>query len=71
MCLACIRFAQISIPFNKGNGTVKMNFSDMLSKYAIFYQDLDEDGAYDETIDNTIRKIDSGAKISLSVNYKF
>ena len=62
---------QISIPFNKGNGTVKMNFSDMLSKYAIFYQDLDEDGAYDETIDNTIRKIDSGAKVSLSVNYKF
>lgn len=62
---------QISIPFNKGNGTVKMNFSDMLSKYAIFYQDLDEDGAFDETIDNTIRKIDSGAKISLSVNYKF
>ena len=62
---------QISIPFNKGNGTVKMNFSDILSKYAIFYQDLDEDGAYDETIDNTIRKIDSGAKISLSVNYKF
>jgi len=62
---------QISIPFNGTKGTVKLNFTDILSKDAIFYQDLDADGGYDETIDNTIRKIDTGAKLSLSVNYKF
>jgi len=62
---------QISIPFSKNNGAVKINFSDMLSKNAIFYQDLDEDGKYDESIDNTIRNFDVGSKISLSLNYKF
>jgi TonB-dependent receptor len=62
---------QISIPFNDANGTVKINFGDILNKDAIFYQDLDEDGKYDADVDNTIRLIDSGAKISLSVNYKF
>ncbi len=62
---------QISIPFSQTRGTVKVNFSDILSKNAIFYQDLDEDGKYDESIDNTIRNFDIGSKISLSLNYKF
>lgn len=63
--------AQISIPFNKGNGSVKLNMSDVLNRDAIFYQDVDVDGAYDASIDNTIRVYDNGAKFSLSVNYTF
>ena len=63
--------AQVSIPFLKEKGSVKINVSDLLNKNAIFYQDLDENGKYDETLDNTIRSIDGGAKVSLSINYKF
>ncbi len=63
--------AQLSVPFLKSKGTVKLNVSDLLNKNAIYYQDLDNDGKYDDTIDNTIRSIDGGAKISLSINYKF
>ena len=63
--------AQLSIPFLASKGTVKLNVSDLLNKNAIYYQDLDADDKYDDTIDNTIRSIDGGAKISLSINYKF
>ena len=63
--------AQLSVPFMNNNGTVKLNLSDILSRNAIYYQDLNEDKKYDEGVDNAIRDIDNGAKISLSVNYKF
>lgn len=62
---------QVSIPFSQNKGAVKINFSDLLSKNAIYYQDVDYNGSYDESIDNTIRDIETGAKISLSINYKF
>lgn len=62
---------QISIPFKETKGSVKINFSDILSKNAIFYQDLNEDGAYNEDTDNLIRNFDIGSKISLSLNYRF
>ncbi len=63
--------AQISVPFMDDKGTVKLNLSDIFSKSAIYYQDFNEDKKYDDGIDNAIRTIDNGAKISLSVNYKF
>lgn len=63
--------AQLSIPFLDEKGTVKLNLSDLLNKEAIYYQDLNGDKKFDADIDNTIRSIDNGAKISLSVNYKF
>ncbi|HNI54722.1 MAG TPA: hypothetical protein PK511_09390, partial [Chitinophagales bacterium] len=63
--------AQVSVPFNKGKGNVKLNMSDILNKDAVFYQDVDGDGNYVAEKDNAIRVIDNGAKISLSVNYTF
>lgn len=63
--------AQVAIPFAKENGTVRINVIDLLQKDAIFYQDIDADGAFDETKDNTIRRIDVGTRVTLSVNYKF
>ncbi|MFI5171963.1 MAG: carboxypeptidase regulatory-like domain-containing protein [Chitinophagales bacterium] len=63
--------AQVSVPFLDSKGTVKLNISDLLNKNAIYYQDIDDDGKYNETLDKTIRSIDGGAKISISVNYKF
>ncbi len=63
--------AQVSVPFLKERGSVKLNISDLLNKNTIYYQDVDEDGKYNESLDNTIRSIDGGAKFSLSINYKF
>ncbi len=63
--------AQISVPFLEQKATVKLNLADILSKNAIFYQDVDGDKKYNEGTDLSIRNIDNGSRISLSLNYRF
>lgn len=61
--------AQFAVPFAKNNGTIRLNVSDLLRQDAIFYQDIDADGKYVEANDNTIRQIEFGTRVSLTVNY--
>ncbi len=61
--------AQIAVPFAKNNGTIRLNVSDLLSQDAIFYQDINADGKYVESDDNTIRQIEFGTRVSLTINY--
>lgn len=63
--------AQVSVPFAKNNGTVRLNISDLLNTDMIFYQDVDADGTYNAERDNTIRSIEMGTRVTLSVNYRF
>ncbi|MBC8173800.1 MAG: TonB-dependent receptor, partial [Chitinophagales bacterium] len=62
--------AQASIPFLK-NGIVRLTLADILSRDAIFYQDMDESGDYEEDADQLIAQINTGSRVSLSVSYRF
>lgn len=50
---------------------IKLNVRDVLAQNLIFYQDINKDGKYDETKDNTMTNTSFGQTISLGVNYKF
>lgn len=63
--------AQVSVPFADNKGAVRINMTDLLQRDAIFYQDIDGDGKYAVEEDNTIRQINVGTRISVSVNYTF
>ncbi len=50
---------------------IKLNVRDMLAQNLIFYQDIDKNGKYNETKDNTMINTNYGQTISLGINYKF
>jgi hypothetical protein len=63
--------AQVSIPLLKDKGIVRLTYADILNHDAIFYQDIDGSGKYEEENDNRITQINTGNKISFSFTYKF
>lgn len=63
--------AQASLPVLKDNGMIRFTYADILNRDAIFYQDIDGSGKYEEENDNRITQINTGNKISISFTYKF
>jgi outer membrane receptor protein involved in Fe transport len=61
---------QVSQKFLK-EGEIKVNVSDILNREAIFYQDENGSGKFEETGDKKITGIKLGYNISFSVSYKF
>jgi hypothetical protein len=53
------------------NGELKFNASDLLNQRAVFYQDFNRSGKYEETEDNRINGVRFGRNLSLSFSYKF
>ena len=62
--------AQISKTFFK-KLEVKFNIKDILANHYLFYQDLNNDGKYNQNKDNLMTNIYMGRSFSLSINYKF
>lgn len=63
--------AQVGIPLLKDKAMFRLTYADILNRDAIFYQDIDGSGKYEEDKDNLITQINSGNKISVSFTYKF
>lgn len=55
----------------KENFELKLNIRDMLAQNLVFYQDIDKNNKYDETIDNTMINSSFGQTVSFGVSYKF
>ncbi|KRP10279.1 MAG: hypothetical protein ABR95_00500 [Sphingobacteriales bacterium BACL12 MAG-120813-bin55] len=62
--------AQLSIPFHKQTGTIRINYSDIFAADDIFYQDIDQSGAFEEETDQLISRAIVGSKISISITYR-
>lgn len=69
--------AQLSLPFAKQMGTIRINYSDILAPDIVFYQDIDEDGTFtraenpDDQVDQIINSTQVGSKLSISLTYRF
>lgn len=63
--------AQASFPLLKDKAMLRFTYADILNQDAIYYQDIDKSGKYEEENDNLITDINSGNKVSLSFTYKF
>ncbi|MGB3949004.1 MAG: TonB-dependent receptor [Bacteroidia bacterium] len=55
----------------KENFELKLNIRDVLAQNLVFYQDIDKNNKYNETIDNTMTNSSFGQTISFGVSYKF
>lgn len=55
----------------KENFELKLNIRDLLAQNLVFYQDIDKNNKYDETLDNTMINSSFGQTISFGVSYKF
>ncbi|MFY9310666.1 MAG: TonB-dependent receptor [Bacteroidia bacterium] len=50
---------------------IKLNVRDVLAQNLVFYQDIDKDGKYNDTIDNTMTSTSFGQTIAIGLSYKF
>ena len=55
----------------KENFELKLNIRDLLAQKLVFYQDIDKNNKYNETIDNTMISSSFGQTVSFGVSYKF
>ncbi len=62
---------QIAKKVLKAKGEIKLNISDILNQQAIFYNDLNDNGKYDEGIDAFAIKRKYGSNVSISLGYNF
>ena len=61
---------QVSRTFYK-NLEVKLNFRDLLAQNIVYYQDVDNNKKYNQSIDNTIQKSNAARIISFALSYTF
>lgn len=50
---------------------VRFGIGDLLNNYAVFYQDQDKNGTYNESADTRIARIRTGINYSFSLSYRF
>ena len=53
------------------DGELKLNISDILNQKLNFYQDINENGKFDENVDNSIQEFRFGTNISINLSCKF